>query len=88
MAGKPKFKDRWEMEEEDHMRYRKHQEDTFQRRIAKYKAEGFKCGFDECKEVFQNTVDLALHVQKHNQEYYSQMICNQPKCGKKVNSNI
>ena len=84
MTSKTIFKDRWEREEEEHIRHRKHREDTVKRRIAKLELEGFKCTFDGCKDVFENSVDLALHIKKHNEECYNKMICNQSNCGKKV----
>ena len=84
MTTKTRFKDKWEMEEEDNLRYRKHKEDTFKRRIAKLGAEGFKCTFDGCSEVFELRDDLVRHAENHKQECYKKMICNQPKCGQKV----
>ena len=39
----PEYKSRDELEEEDWERYRKRQEDIYQRRQAKFEAEGHKC---------------------------------------------
>ena len=66
------------------MRYRKHQEKTFQRRIKKLEAEGFKCQFEGCEEKFTNQIELSIHIQAHNQDCWNQLKCNQPKCGKQV----
>ena len=84
MASSNKFKSRWQLEEEDHARYRKHNEKTFQRRLEKLKNEGYKCTFEGCQEKFDNQFDLNVHVQAHNQDCWNQLKCNQPKCGKQV----
>ena len=79
-----KFKTKWELEEEDSRRYRQHQEDTFRRRLAKIAREGYKCTFDGCSSRFDNQYELTLHINEHNKECWSQLKCNQPKCGRKV----
>ena len=45
----PEYKSRDELEEEDWERYRKRQEDIYQRRQAKFEAEGHKCKQGEPK---------------------------------------
>ena len=83
-----KFKTKWELEEEDSRRYRQHQEDTFRRRLAKIAREGYKCTFDGCSSRFDNQYELTLHINEHNKECWSQLKCNQPKCGRKVSKGF
>ena len=82
-----KFKSKWEYEEEDTRRYLKQKELARARRIAKQIAEGFKCTFDKCGMKFETPLELKAHAEKHNQECWEKMICNQPNCGKQVCSN-
>ena len=80
----PKFKSKWEYEEEDTRRYRKAKEDAQRRRKAKQIAEGFKCNFDGCGMKFETQAELKDHTNQHNEECWRQMKCNQSNCGKKV----
>ena len=81
-----KFKSKWEYEEEDTRRYLKQKEAAKARRIAKQIAEGFKCNFDNCGMKFETPLELKAHTEKHNQDCWEKMICNQPSCGKQVSS--
>ena len=82
-----KFKSKWEYEKEDNRRYLKQKELARARRTAKLIAEGFKCTFDKCGMSFETPLELKAHADKHNQECWEKMICNQPNCGKQVCSD-
>ena len=79
-----RYKSKDELEREEHIRYRKHQEMTFLRRQAKIEAEGFKCPYEGCKERFPTKYELGLHLQVHREECSKQMKCWKSDCGKKV----
>ena len=81
-----RFKTRDELEEEDHERFLKKQEEMLERRRAKREAEGFKCTLEGCGRSFQSYYELQAHVQQHQEEFQRKMLCNQPKCGQKFNN--
>jgi len=78
-----RYKSKDELEREEHIRYRKHQELTFLRRQAKIEAEGFKCPYEGCTERFPTKYELGLHLQVHREECSKQMKCWKSDCGKK-----
>ena len=79
-----RYKTKDELEREDHIKYKKHQEMTFLRRQAKIDAEGFKCPYEGCTERFPTRYELGPHLQVHRDECFKQMKCCKPDCGKKV----
>ena len=81
-----KFKTRDELEDEDHVRYREHQEETFRRRIEKRMAEGYKCPYQECSMIFSQPWELTEHKEEHKKEFFENMRCSQPTCGMQVSS--
>jgi len=82
----PEYKSRDELEEEDWERYRKRQEDIYQRRQAKFEAEGHKCKQDGCGLSFKSYDEFGQHLAWHQEETRKNMVCNQSKCGQKFNN--
>jgi hypothetical protein len=80
------YKSKQELEEEDWARYRKKQQDIFQRKQARFEAEGFKCKTEGCGRSFFEFNQWQIHVTKHQEDLKAAMICNQPKCGKKFDN--
>jgi len=82
-AVESRYKTKDELEREDHIKYKKHQQMTFLRRQAKIDAEGFKCPYEGCTERFPTRFELGPHLQVHRDECFKQMKCCRPDCGKK-----
>ena len=80
------YKSRQELEDEDWERYRKKQNDIYERKKAKFDAEGFKCKQEGCKESFRDITEWYAHTNMHMEDLKTRMICNQPKCGRKFNN--
>ena len=78
-----RFKTRDEYDQEDWERYRQKQKDNFDKRRAKFEAEGYKCKFEGCGQSFRSVSEYHEHFNKHQEELREAMICNQPNCGKK-----
>ena len=77
------FKSREEYDQEDWERYRQKQNQIYEKRRAKFEAEGYKCKFEGCGQSFREIGELYEHNNKHQEELREAMICNQANCGKK-----
>ena len=80
------YKSYQELEDEDHERYLKKQEDIFQRRKAKREAEGFKCTIEGCGQSFKEMYEQRNHINDHQDELRKSMKCSQPKCSHQFNN--
>ena len=80
------FKTRDEYEQEDWERHRQKQRDIFERRKAKFEAEGYKCRHEGCGQSFRVLTEMQAHQAQHLDEMSKAMICNQPNCGKKFDN--
>ena len=76
------YKTREEYEEEDWERFRQKQKEIFQRKKAKFEAEGYRCKFEGCGQNFREISEFHEHINKHQEELREAMICNQPNCAK------
>ena len=78
------FKTREEYEEEDNEKHHERIKYSQERRRARFEAEGYKCKLNGCQLGFKDYEAFQVHQKEHSDQLYKAMICNQVKCGLKL----